>query len=68
MQARFKPQLQAYKEEKAKETITRKELERLVGRRLNDTEVKRVKRAKKDGNWREIALDLKIEGKHDKFA
>ncbi|KAF4632481.1 hypothetical protein G7Y89_g5643 [Cudoniella acicularis] len=38
MQARFKPKLKANKEEKAREKISRKELEEAVGRKLEDDE------------------------------
>jgi protein FRG1 len=68
MQARFKPRLQQKKETKAKEKISRKELEQAVGRRLDDEEVKRLKRARKEGNFYEEVLDVRVKGKHDKFA
>jgi protein FRG1 len=68
MQAKFKPRVQQNKEIKAKEKISRKELEQAVGRRLEDDEVKRLKRAKKDGTFYEEVLDVRVKGKHDKFA
>ena len=68
MQARFKPRLQQNKETKAKEKVSRKELEQSVGRRLNDDDVKRLRRARKDGNFYEEILDVRVKGKHDKFA
>ncbi|KAF2182507.1 actin-crosslinking protein [Zopfia rhizophila CBS 207.26] len=68
MQARFKPKLKASKEEKAREKISRKELEEVVGRRLNDEEVRKLKRARREGNFHEAALDLKVKSSHDKFA
>lgn len=68
MQARFKPRLQQHKETKAKEKVSRRELEQVVGRRLDDDEVKRLKRAKKDGTYYEEILDVRVKGKHDKFA
>lgn len=68
MQSRFKPRVQANKETKAREKISRKELEQAVGRRLEDNEVKRLKRAKKEGNFYEEVLDVRVKGKHDKFA
>lgn len=68
MQARFKPKLRASKESKALEKITRKELESLVGRRLEDHEVKRLKKARKEGDFHEEILDVRVKGKHDKFA
>ena len=68
MQARFKPNLKASKEEKAREKISRKELEESVGRHLDDDEVKKLKKARREGNYHEVLLDIKIKGKHDKFA
>ncbi|KIY02718.1 uncharacterized protein Z520_01183 [Fonsecaea multimorphosa CBS 102226] len=68
MQARFKPRIQQNKETKAREKISRRELEQAVGRRLEDEEVKRLKRAKKEGNFYEEVLDVRVKGKHDKFA
>lgn len=68
MQARFKPRLKANKEMKAKEKISRRELEAAVGRRLEEDEVKRLKRARKDGTYYEEVLDVRVKGKHDKFA
>lgn len=68
MQARFKPRLKATKEKKAREKISRKELEDAVGRRLEDDEVKKLKKARREGNYHEAMLDVKVKGKHDKFA
>ncbi|ORY15768.1 FRG1-like family-domain-containing protein [Clohesyomyces aquaticus] len=68
MQARFKPKLRASKEEKAKEKISRKELEELAGRRLDDDEVRKLKRARRDGGFHEAVLDIKVKSSHDKFA
>lgn len=68
MQARFKPRNKANKEQKAKEKISRKELEEAVGRRLEDDEVKRLKKARREGNYHEAILDVRVKGKHDKFA
>lgn len=68
MQARFKPRLKASKEIKAREKISRRELEAAVGRRLEDHEVKRLKRARREGNYHEEVLDVRVKGKHDKFA
>ncbi|KAI9719441.1 MAG: hypothetical protein M1812_003512 [Candelaria pacifica] len=68
MQARFKPRLKASKEEKAREKISRKELEEVVGRRLGDDEVKKLKRARREGDYHEAILDVRVQGKHDKFA
>jgi protein FRG1 len=68
MQARFKPKLRASKESKAYEKISRKELEVIVGRKLDDGDVKRLRRARKEGNFHEEVLDVRVKGKHDKFA
>ncbi|EFE35215.1 uncharacterized protein ARB_06172 [Trichophyton benhamiae CBS 112371] len=70
MQARFKPTTKsaAAKESKALEKISRKELEEAVGRRLNDSEVKRLRKARRKGNYHEEILDVRVQGKHDKFA
>lgn len=68
MQARFKPRLKANKEMRAKEKISRRELETAVGRRLEDDEVKRLKRARRNGTYYEEVLDVRVKGKHDKFA
>ena len=68
MQARFKPGLKSNKENKAREKISRKELENVVGRRLDDDEVKRLKRARREGDYHETILDVRVKGKHDKFA
>ena len=68
MQARFKPRLKVAKEEKAREKISRKQLEEAAGRKLDDQEVKRLKRARREGNYHEAILDVKVKGKHDKYA
>lgn len=68
MQARFKPKLKIAKEDKAREKISRKELEVLAGRKLDDDEAKKLKRARREGNFHEMMLDVKVKGKHDKFA
>lgn len=68
MQARFKPKHKVEKAEKVRAKISRKELEEEVGRRLDDDEAKKLKRARKEGNYHEALLDVKVRGKHDKFA
>ncbi|KAF2458259.1 FRG1-like family-domain-containing protein [Lineolata rhizophorae] len=68
MQARFKPKLKVAKVEKAREKISRKQLEQEAGRRLEDDEVRRLKKARKEGDYHEAMLDIKVKGKHDKFA
>jgi protein FRG1 len=68
MQARFKPRLKVAKAEKAAAKISRRELEEAVGRRLEDEDVKRLKKARREGDYHEVLLDVKVKGKHDKFA
>ena len=68
MQARFKPKLKASKELKAKEKISRKELEETVGRRLDDDEVRKLKKARVQGDYHEAILDVRVKGKHDKYS
>ncbi|THZ11137.1 actin-crosslinking protein [Aureobasidium pullulans] len=68
MQARFKPVHKAAKEEKANEKISRAQLEQAVGRKLNDEDVKLLKKAWRNGTYHEALLDVKVKGKHDKFA
>jgi protein FRG1 len=68
MQARFKPKLKVAKEDKAREKISRKELEVMAGRKLDDEEAKKLKKARREGNFHEMMLDIKVKGKHDKFA
>ncbi|KAF2839276.1 actin-crosslinking protein [Patellaria atrata CBS 101060] len=68
MQARFKPRLKASRVQKAAEKISRKELEEMVGRTLGDEEVRTLKRARREGDFYEKMLDVKVKGKHDKFA
>ncbi|KAF2770193.1 actin-crosslinking protein [Teratosphaeria nubilosa] len=68
MQARFKPKHKVEKAEKVRAKISRKELESEVGRKLEDEEVKRLKRARREGDYHEVVLDVKVKGKHDKFA
>lgn len=63
MQARFKPKNKVDKAEKVRAKISRKELEEEVGRRLDDEEVKKLKRARRDGNFHEAMLDVKVKGK-----
>ncbi|KAG8533822.1 uncharacterized protein KY384_001563 [Bacidia gigantensis] len=68
MQARFKPKNKAHKEQKVKERISRKELEGAVGRHLEDDEVRRLKKARMQGDFHEAILDVRVKGKHDKFG
>jgi protein FRG1 len=68
MQARFKPRLKASKEEKAREKISRKELEEAVGRKLEDDEVRKLKKARRKGDYHEALLLIKVKNKHDKYS
>jgi protein FRG1 len=68
MQARFKPRLKASREEKAREKISRRELEEAAGRKLTEDEVKMLKKARREGNYHETLLDIKVKSKHDKFG
>ena len=68
MQARFKPRLKANKELKTKEKVSRKELEEIVGRRLDEEEIRKLKKARIRGDFHEAILDVRIKGKHDKYS
>lgn len=68
MQARFKPKLRAHKEQRLKERISRKELEDIVGRRLEDDEVRTLKKSRMKGDFHEAILDVRVKGKHDKYT
>lgn len=68
MQARFKPRIKASKAEKAKEKISRRELEAAAGRKLDEDEVRKLKRGKKEGDYHERLLEIKTKSKHDKYS
>ncbi|KAK0631960.1 FRG1-like protein [Immersiella caudata] len=68
MQARFKPRAKTTKEERAKEKISRRELEEAAGRGLEEDEIKRLRRARREGDYHEVLLDLRVKGKHDKYG
>ena len=68
MQARFKPRLKANKESKTREKISRKELEEVVGRRLEEDQVRKLKKARIQGDYHEAILDVRVKGKHDKYS
>jgi protein FRG1 len=68
MQARFKPKNKDEKAEKIRAKISRKELENQAGRRLDDDEVKMLKKARRDGDFHEAMLDIKVKSSHDKFS
>ena len=57
-----------HKEEKAREKISRKELEEAVGRKLDEDEVKRLKKARREGDYHEALLLVKVKNKHDKYS
>ncbi|RMZ84282.1 hypothetical protein DV738_g739, partial [Chaetothyriales sp. CBS 135597] len=61
MQARFKPRVQQSKASRAQEKVSRREMEQAVGRRLDEDEVKRLKRARKNGTYHEELLDTFIK-------
>ncbi|KAF0644599.1 hypothetical protein FPSE5266_09711 [Fusarium pseudograminearum] len=61
MQARFKPKLRASKEEKALAKISRRELEEAAGRRLDEDEVRKLKRARREGDYHERLLEIKVK-------
>lgn len=68
MQARFKPRNKVAKEEKALEKISKKELEDIIGRRLDESEVKTLRKARREGTFGEASLLLRSKSKHDKYA
>ena len=68
MQSRFKPRFVANKELKSREKVSKKELEDVVGRRLEECEVKRLKKARVQGDYHEAILDVRVKGKHDKYS
>ena len=68
MQARFKPRFKANKESKTREKVSRKELEEVVGRKLEEDEVRRLKKARMQGDYHEAILDVRVKGKHDKYS
>lgn len=70
MQARFKPAPPATKEKNTAVhgRMSRLELETAAGRKLDDDEVKTLRKSRKEGNYHEVLLDIRVRGKHDKFA
>lgn len=68
MQARFKPHNKASKEEKAQLKISKRELEDLIGRKLSDDEVKRLRRARRENDFHEVAMNMRTKSSHDKYA
>ncbi|KAI5844013.1 FRG1-like family-domain-containing protein [Morchella snyderi] len=54
---------------RVKDRVTRKELEELAGIKLDDDQVKVLRKARKEGGFHEALLDMRVKhGKHDKFA
>jgi protein FRG1 len=68
MQARFKPRVKTAKEDKARDKVSRRDLEDAAGRKLDDDEVRRLKRARREGDYHEQLLMIKVKGKHDKYS
>ena len=68
MQARFKPRNKANKEEKDHQKISKKELEDLIGRKLSDDEVKKLRKARREQNFHEVAMEMRAKSSHDKYA
>ncbi|KAL1893100.1 hypothetical protein Cpir12675_004246 [Ceratocystis pirilliformis] len=68
MQARFKPSIKLAKDERIKDKVSRSDLETAVGRKLEDNEVRRLKKARREGDYHEQLLMLKVKGKHDKYS
>jgi protein FRG1 len=68
MQARYKPRIKASREEKALAKISRRELEDAAGRRLDEDEVRTLKRARREGTYHEAMLNIRSKSKHDKFG
>lgn len=68
MQARFKPRNRTSKEVKANERISKKELEDIIGRKLNDDEVKKLRKARRENDFHEVAMDMRSKSSHDKYA
>lgn len=68
MQAKFKPRVKRERKEKEGRKVSRREMEGDVGRRLGEGEVRILKKARREGGYREAVLDVKVRGSHDKFA
>lgn len=68
MQAKNKPRAAVKREETAYARISRRELQEAAGRTLTEDEVRTLKRARREGNYHEALLDIKVKSKHDKFA
>lgn len=54
---------------KLEDRVSRRELEEMAGVKLDDDQVKMLRRARKEGRFHEALLDVRVKhGKHDKFA
>ncbi|KAH0606821.1 uncharacterized protein H6S33_003655 [Morchella sextelata] len=54
---------------RVKDRVSRKELEEMAGIKLDDDQVKVLRKARKEGGFHEALLDIRVKhGKHDKFA
>ncbi|KAH8150024.1 uncharacterized protein LAJ45_05710 [Morchella importuna] len=54
---------------RVKDRVSRKELEEMAGIKLDDDQVKVLRKARKEGGFHEALLDMRVKhGKHDKFA
>lgn len=53
---------------KANERISKKELEDIIGRKLNDDEVKKLRKARRENDFHEVAMDMRSKSSHDKYA
>lgn len=69
VQRRNKKKKKGGSEGRAKDRVSRKELEELAGVKLDDDQVKALRKARKEGGFHEALLDIRVKhGKHDKFA
>ncbi|KAL7271248.1 hypothetical protein RUND412_006016 [Rhizina undulata] len=69
LQARNKKRAKGAPAERVKDKITRKELEEQAGVKLDDDQVKALKKARREGRYNEALLDIKVKhGRHDKYA
>jgi len=67
-QARFKKKMKR-EESKLQDRITKKDLEAQAGVKLDDDQVKMLKKSRREGRFHEALLDVRVKfGKHDKFS
>ncbi|KAI5811450.1 FRG1-like family-domain-containing protein [Peziza echinospora] len=67
-QAKYKKKTKK-EENRIRDKITRKELEAQAGVKLDDEQVKKLKKARREGGFHEALLDIRVKhGKHDKYA